>query len=219
MSYFINEGSTSLDDLQVRLESTDLIPSLQPLLEELTKKLGVLKKTGVKSIADLRARLKNKESLASLVGDSGIDSDYLVLLRRVVEGFFPKPQPLKVFDWLNKDAAVRLYQAGIKNTKQLYEAASSGLDELAKNAGLKKGDLSEFMVLSDLSRIQWVSPTFARTLMAAGFTSAEMVATADPEEFYEAIIRANNNARFYKGKVGLRDIKRLIAAAAYVPME
>ena len=219
MSYFINEGSTSLDDLQVRLESTDLIPSLQPLLEELTKKLGVLKKTGVKSIADLRTRLKNKESLASLADDSGIDSDYLVLLRRVVEGFFPKPQPLKVFDWLNKDAAVRLYQAGIKNTKQLYETASSGLDELAKNAGLKKGDLSEFMVLSDLSRIQWVSPTFARTLTAAGFTSAKMVATADPEEFYEAIIRANNNARFYKGKVGLRDIKRLIAAAAYVPME
>jgi hypothetical protein len=73
------------------------------------------------------------------------------------------------------------------------------------------------MTLSDLSRVQWVSPTFARTLVAAGFTGAAEVSMADPEALYEAVMQANENARFYKGKVGLRDIKRLIAAAAYAP--
>jgi hypothetical protein len=194
-----------------------LIPSHQLLLDGLTKKMGTLKKAGVKSVAELRTRLKSKKSLASLADGAGINPDYLVLLRRVVEGFFPKPQPLKVFDWLDKDTVVKLEQAGVKNTLQLYEAASSGINALAKKAGLKSKDLSELMALSDLSRVQWVSPTFARTLVAAGFTGAAEVSKVNPEALYEAVMRANENARFYKGKVGLRDIKRLINAAKYVP--
>jgi hypothetical protein len=217
MGYHINDRSTSLDDLQARLEATDLIPSHQLLLDGLTKKMGTLKKAGVKSVAELRTRLKSKKSLASLADGAGINPDYLVLLRRVVEGFFPKPQPLKVFDWLDKDTVVKLEQAGVKNTLQLYEAASSGINALAKKAGLKSKDLSELMALSDLSRVQWVSPTFARTLVAAGFTGAAEVSKVNPEALYEAVMRANENARFYKGKVGLRDIKRLIDAAKYVP--
>ena len=54
-----------------------------------------------------------------------------------------------------------------------------------------------------------------RTLVAAGFTNAAQVGKADPEELYKAVMQANADARFYKGKVGLRDIKRLIAAAAF----
>jgi hypothetical protein len=116
MGYYINDRSTSLDDLQARLEATDLIPSHQPLLDGLTKKMGALKKAGAKSVAELRTRLKSKKSLASLADGAGIDPDYLVLLRRVLEGFFPKPQPLKVFDWLDEDTVVKLEQAGVKNT-------------------------------------------------------------------------------------------------------
>jgi len=216
--YFINDDSMNLDNLQARLEATDLIPSLQILLDGLTEKLGALKKIGVRSVADLRTRLKSKKSLASLADDSAMDFNYLVLLRRAIEGFFPKPQPLKAFDWLNRDTMAKLDRAGVRNTQQLHEAALSGVDKLAGNAGLEEKNLSEFLALSDLSRIQWVSPTFARVLVAAGFTSAAMVATANPEALHEAIIEANDNARFYKGKVGLRDIKRLIAAAAYVPL-
>jgi len=215
MGYHIDENSTSLENLQTRLKNMDLIPSLQPLLDGLNKKMDAFKKVGIKSIADLRTRLKGKKSLLSLAEDSSINPDYLVLLRRAVEGFFPKPQPLRVFDWLDKDTVEKLDQAGIKNTKQLYEASSSGIDRLAKKAKLEKRSLSDFLTISELSRIQWVSPTFARTLVSAGFTSAAMVAAADSEFLYEAILRANDNSRFYKGKVGLRDIRRLIEAAAY----
>jgi len=217
MGYFIDEGSTSLDEVQARLETTDLIPSLQPLLDGLEEKLSALKKTGMKSVGDLKIRMRNKKSLASLAGDAGIDSGYLVLLRRAILGFFPKPQPLSAFDWLDMNTVIKLNRTGVKDTRQLYEAVSSGAGRLAGSAGLQESDLLEFAALSDLSRIQWVSPVFARALMAAGFKSAASVAAADPEALYEAIIRANDKARFYKGKVGLRDIKRLIAAAAFVP--
>ncbi len=217
MKYYIDASSTNLDDLQTRLQATDLIPSHQPLLEGMAKKMGLLKKAGVNSLTDLRARMKSKKSLASLADDSGVDPDYLVLLRRVVEGFFPKPQALKVFDWLEKNTVVKLEKVGVSNTLQLFETASSGADALVKNAGLKKKDLSELIALSDLSRVQWVSPTFARVLVVAGFTKAAAVAKAKPEVLYDAIMRANEDALFYKGKVGLRDIKRLVVAATYVP--
>ena len=215
--YHMNDRSMSLDDLQARLEQTDLIPSHQPLLDGLTKKIGVLKKAGLQSIADLRIRLKNEKSIAFLAEDIGIDFEYLVLLRRVVEGFFPKPMPLKIFDWLDKNTIAKLEQAGVTNTLALYETASHRSSAFAKKMGLGKRNLEEVMALADLSRMQWVSPTFARTLVAAGFNSAGKVSKASPEALYEAIMRANANARFYKGKVGMRDIKRLIAAAAYVP--
>lgn len=216
-SYYIDEYSTSLDDLQARLEATDLIPSLQPLLDGLAGKMEVLKKAGINSVADLRVRLKNKKSLVSCAGYTGIDAEYLILLRRMVEGFFPKPQPLKIYEWLNKDVLVKLEKIGVRNTRHLYEAASSDINKLVKDTGVGEKELSEFMTLSDLSRIQWVSPTFARTLAAAGYTSAVKVATANPEMLCDAVMQANEGARFYKGKVGLRDIKRLITAATYTP--
>lgn len=59
--------------------------------------------------------------------------------------------------------------------------------------------------------------TFARVLVASGFDSAPKVAGADPDALYEAVATANENARFYKGKVGLRDMKRLVVAASFVP--
>lgn len=41
--------------------------------------------------------------------------------------------------------------------------------------------------------------------------------TAVAEALFQAVTKANRDAKFYKGAVGLRDIKRLVAAASYVP--
>ena len=217
MSYYIDDRSISLDDLRARLEATDLVPGHRPLLDGLETKNGMLRKAGVKSVADLRMRLKTPKSRASLAGDTGLDAGYLVLLRRVVEGFFPKPQPLKVFDWLDRDMIAALEQAGIKNTRHLYEAALSDPENLAEKCGAATRDLAELITLSDLSRIQWVSPVFARTLMAANVTGAGYIGRANPEKLCEDVMQANAVAGLYKGKVGLRDIRRLVAAAGYVP--
>jgi hypothetical protein len=52
--------------------------------------------------------------------------------------------------------------------------------------------------------------------MEAGYDSAAKVAAADFEDLHQALIRVNEGNRFFKGKIGLRDIKRLIQAAGYV---
>lgn len=219
MSYTVDANAMGLEQLRQRLEGTDLIPSHQALLESLPKRLASLKGAGIKTVSALRERLKSAKSLAALAEDSGIDPEYLKLLRRVIEGFFPKPQPLRGFAWLDPRVIAKLGEIGITDSRQLYEAAAAGLTALAKKSGLSKQALSECVALSDLSRVQWVSPTFARVLVAAGFVSAAEVAEADPDALYSAVTTANSGALYYKGKIGLRDIQRLIAAASHVPAE
>jgi hypothetical protein len=43
------------------------------------------------------------------------------------------------------------------------------------------------------------------------------VAAADADDLCQALMHVNEGDRFFKGKIGLRDIKRLIRAASYVP--
>lgn len=212
----MDADAMSLEHLRKRLEGTDLIPSHQPLLEGIAKRFAALRAAGVKSVAALRIRLKNAKALAALATESGIDPEYLTLLRRVVEGFFPKPQPLSAFDWLDPSIVAKLEKADAKDTKQLFEAAMPNLSAFEKKAGLSKQALTECVALADLSRVQWVSPTFARVLVAAGCSSAADVCKAKPDALYNAVLKANEGAKFYKGKIGLRDIKRLIAAAELV---
>ena len=218
MGYYIDEHLTKLSALQKRLQSTDLIPSQEPLLEDISGRMSALRKAGIATLADLRSSLKTAKALKSLSETSGVESDYLQLLRRTVNGFFPKPRSLNEIDWLDKATADSLKKAGLGNTRQLFDAASQkGAAGLATEIGANQKNVQDFVVISDLCRIQWVSPSFARVLVVAGVTSASAIAEADPETLFKAIDQANENARFYKGKVGLRDVKRLVAAAAYVP--
>ncbi len=211
------EPALTLDELRARLEATDLIPSQEPLLDRITERFALLAGTGITSVSDLQARLKDRRSVDALADESSVDADYLMLLRRAVRGFYPKPKPLRAFDWVGHDVIMALEDVGVRNSQQLHEATATGIEELTEQAGVPVAELSTLAALSDLVRVQWVSPTFARALVAAGVPSAAMVAQADPRVLCEAVARANEEERFYKGVVGLRDIERLIDAAGYVP--
>lgn len=217
MGYYVDDGAADLDYLRNRLYATDLIPSHQALLEGIDKNFAALELAGCKSMRELRARLKNAKAISSLAEQSGVDLNYLNLLRRAVEGFFPKPKPLAAFDWLDLGVVDKLEKAGIKDSRQLHLAAGCGAETLGAKIGLDADALAELIALSDLSRAQWVSPAFARALYAAGYDNAAKVAAADAETLCQAIEDANAKARFYNGKIGLRDVKRLITAASYVP--
>lgn len=215
--YRIDERSIDLDALQDRLRSTDLIPSQKLLLDGLDETLTSLSKAGVTSLEDLRNALKTEKSLTFLSESSGVDISYLRLLKRVINGFIPKPRSLREMDWLEADVVKSLNKEGIKNTRYIFEAACGGVAELAKNTGMSQKVARELLSISDLCRIQWVSPSFARALIAAGASDAGAVAAADPETLFAAIKKVNHNAKFYKGTVGLRDIKRLVVAGRYIP--
>jgi hypothetical protein len=219
MAYHIDAEKIGLDDLQKRIEGTDLVPSRASLLDGLKVKLQALEQQGVTTLASLRNELKNAKRREALSNVTGIDAQYLILLRREIESYFPKPPALKAFDWLPEEAITMLEESGVCSTAALYEAAGSvkGRTELARSTGVDVAILEALVRLADLTRVQWVSPTTARMLVEAGYDSASKVAAADPEDLYKALVRVNEGDGFFKGRIGLRDIKRLVRAASYVP--
>jgi hypothetical protein len=218
MAYHLDPQKISLDDLRKRIQATDLIPSRISLLDGIQEKFSSLVNQGICTIGDLRDTVKNNKRLEALGEATGIDPQYLTLLRREVEGYFPKPFALREIDWLPKEEIAKLEQIGVKDSAALYQAVrgEQGTSDLAQSSGVNPGVLEALLRLADLGRIQWVSPTTARMLVEADYTSSSRVAAANPEDLYEALIQVNAGFRFFKGTIGLRDVKRLVAAASFV---
>jgi isopentenyl diphosphate isomerase/L-lactate dehydrogenase-like FMN-dependent dehydrogenase len=219
MGYYIDAENIALNDLRTRIQETDLVPSRLSLLDGIEINFKKLEQYGIKTLAHLRHGLKTSKRLEAVANATAIDRQYLILLRREIESYFPKPFVLKAFDWLSKDLIEELEENGIRDTETLYQAGSSSIRkaELARSAGVDVSALDALFQLADLTRVQWVSPTAARMLVEAGYESSARLAEADAEILSEALLRVNEGGRFFKGKIGLRDIKRLIRAAGYIP--
>lgn len=218
MTYHIDSEKISLGDLRKRIEATDLVPSRTPILEGLGINMNSLEKQGISTLADLRNELKTAKRLEALAKSTGIGADYLTLLRREIEGWFPKPPLLKAFDWLPKSDIAKLERNGISDAATLHEATDSKSKRtaLAKSTGVDIATLETFAQLVDLTKVQWTSPTTARMLLEAGCTSSAKLAQADADRLCDALAQVNAGDKYFKGKIGLRDVRRLILAASYV---
>lgn len=213
----LDEQSIGLEELRVRLRETDLIPSQRPLLDDIERRFALLDQAGVSSVAQLQRQLKSPDSLNALAERSHIDAEYLVLLKRAVRGFFPKPRAFKDVHWLDQSVVSSLIDAGIKKTDQFSNAATIDISGLQRQLQLSEAAMSDVLALSDLCRVQWVSPGFAGALIAAGYRTADALAAADPDTVHEAVAAANAQSVYYNGSVGLRDIGRVVQAARYAP--
>jgi hypothetical protein len=229
MPYHLDFSALDLGYIERRLANEDLIPSLEPLREGLPDKLRKLEKAGMGSIEALEAALAKAKGLAALAEASGIDAEWLKRMGRMLRGWRTEPCKLKEYPFVSKAAVGgtaeimgALAGRGIADSKALWEAAraKNARAALAREAGIDPGFLLELCRLSDLSRVQWVSPLFARLLLDAGYGSVARVAAARPEELYAGVDAANAaRGRLYKGRVGLRDMGRLVYLAGLLPFE
>ena len=219
MSYYIDAEKVSLDEIQKRIKETDLIPSRSSLLEDIDEKILKLKANGFLTLADLRKGLKNPKNIPALSKKTGIDPAYLRVLRRETESYFPKTCALGAFDWLLKKDLDTLERKGLKNTLLLYESLDTPKkrEEMATVFNLDKNFINYLFSLIDLTRIQWTSAIVARMLVAAGYKTVKSDSSANPYELYSDLDRVNKENKYFKGKIGLRDVRRLIKAASYVP--
>ena len=99
MPYYIDVGKATIQDLLIRITETDLLPSRGMLLEDIRDKFAKLNRNGIFTLADFRKTVKNPKNLRSLAEKTNIEVEYLTLLRREVESYFPKAFPLSAFDW------------------------------------------------------------------------------------------------------------------------
>lgn len=218
MDYYLNAEKISLNELQKRIEETDLVPSRISLLKNIEENFKILKKNGHATLAGLRKEFKKSKNIPSISTKTGIISDYLILLRREIESYFPKPFPISAFDWFPRKYISKLEKQGYKNTALLFNNLNSPKKraEMSAVLGIDTQIIDDLFCLVNLTRIQWISPLAARMLLSAGYNNAEKVAEANKEKMCDELDRINKERNFFKGKIGLRDIKRLIKAAAYV---
>ena len=218
MNYYIDDTKFSLQDLKKRIKETDLIPSRESLLESIDTIFKELNKQGIKTLADLKKQLKTPKSINAFSIKSNLDEKYLTMLRREVESYFPKTFSINKFTWLSKKECEKLTTVGLNSTKKIYEALSrkDSLENISVENKIDISFLKSIFNLVDLTRIQWASPLFARMLFEAGYNSPQKIAQADAEKLCSAIDIINKKGKYFRGKIGLRDIKRLINSAKYV---
>jgi hypothetical protein len=221
MGYYIDLEKITLNDYRSKLESAYLPPSRLILKEKLDERFGYLASIGIRNVKVLIATLRKKDKLEELSKAECLSSDYLTILLRELNSTLPKPNKLKEFTGVSRDTIEKLEKIGIKNTFSFYNMVLSNNDrkKLSALTGISDKDILELTKLTDLSRIKWAGAKFARILYDLGIDSVEKVSKSDPNHLHARINQFNKNTGFYKGNIGLNDIRIFVDAAKEIPIE
>jgi hypothetical protein len=221
MSYSIDFSKVTLEEYKKDIQKKSFIPSRQILKDKVDIHFSAFEKAKIRNIEELLSIICNKKSKEELLKDKNISEEYLTVLIRELKSIQSKPLKLSEFNWISKSTINSIEKAGISNTKILYErlAKADERKQFSKIAGVDEKEILELLKLSDLTRIQWVNPTFAHVLYAAGFDTVWKVSKADYEDLYKKITLKNEEMKLYKGKIGLNDMKLCIEAAKSIDAE
>lgn len=211
----------SLQKYKTILQNKTLIPSRKMLKDNLDQKIAILEDLGYKNLEQLLKDLKNKKKFQFILQESKLEENYLANLKRAINSIIPKPNKFEDFIFLEQNLITQLLDAGIKNTKNLYEKIEeiTDIEELGKELKIDIENLKMLINLADISRIQWVNHTFAYVLYASGYGSLEKIQKADYQKLYDAIKSVNSSKQLYKGNIGLNDMKILVECSQIVPLE
>ena len=221
MSYHLDLEHLDLAFLEKRLSEEDLIPSHLILREELDERITSIQREGITTLAQLKERLSKERTRNELSRKSGINEAYLTLLKRVLNGYTPKAVKLKEYPQTKKATLEALEHHQIEDSIVLWSRAcrKEARETLATECALDLAGLDELVCLSDLSRIQWVSPLFARLLYNAGYKTVFLVSQGCSKEMAQKVKTEPRNQSIFKGTVGERDFSRLIYLASLLPIE
>ncbi len=221
MGYYIDLSTISLGTLKKKLQSADLIPSQQILLDQIDGRFTVIQAQGIDNLDVLQQALKTKQKVESFAELTSLPVDYLTVLRREVNSYHPQARKINEFPCLPDGLKRKLESTGIKTTVHLFDrvAAKDERNRLQQELGLTDDEALLLARLADLSRLRYVSPVFAVWIIDAGCPTIEAVRAADPEALCEALARANADNRYYRSNLSLRDAKYLVDDAAYVSLD
>lgn len=182
--YNVDPTRMSLATLERNIGSRELVPSRRVLKNDLKKAFGQLAAMGIHSLQELLDALKNKKKLEALAQESGLEPEYLVLLKREASSYLPKPVRLSTFPGIKRQTIAKLESEGITNTKHLFELAhtEAGQTKLSRKTGLSTKELAELVALSGLARLYGVGPAFARMLCDLGIDSVAAFVKLEPKE-------------------------------------
>ena len=196
MTYTINLSLIPLSVYLDMLQSQPLLPSRQALLIDLDARFAAIARQSVATLADLRKHLSTPIKLAAFAQATGVDGEWLNLLRREMGSLESKPLPLSSFPWVGEVLLASLDAEGIHTTRDYFESKRFGTDELS--------------ALCDLTRINGVGSAAARTFREAGFATAQAIADATAADLLMQMTAVNDAKGYYRAKLGEKDMQYCI---------
>ena len=215
MAYYIDLACISIDEFKSILKSTRLLPSWKILEEAMDERMKVIQKEGIWDLGSLLSALKTKINVQEFASRTALPEEYLIVLRRVVKGYHPKPNRICDFPNITDTVSKKLEESGIKNTFDLYDhiLTQGQRSRLSAESGIGKEEIRILSMMTDMSRIKWVNHTFAFMLLESGYKTAKEVAGSDPMELHKKINEVNVKYKFYKGTIGMNDMLLVIQSA------
>jgi hypothetical protein len=217
--YYIDLERYKLSQFKQELKVADLLPSRQILRKDIDKRFKILKEIGVQNLQDIVNSLKTPKKTKEFAEKSGLNSEYLLILRREVNSYLPKPVNLEKFPGIKKDTISKLNDIGIKNSLHLFKIIKFEADrnQLATEIGVNNKEILELTKLTDLNRVKWIGPVFARIFLESGTDTVEKLSTSNAETLYKKIIEINKQKGYTKAKFVENDVKLCIDISKMVP--
>ncbi len=209
MSYYRDLKVISIESFKDILQNMEMIPSWMILKEHINQKMDFITQQGVSDLDELVTVLKTKKKVEAFSEISGIEVDYLTVLRRMVNGYLPKPNKFSDSPLFSEDLLNKL---PYKTTKSLYDLiiTEKQRKDLSFKTGIAVEDILLLSKYSDVSRIRWVNHTFATVLLLTGYDCVEIIAVSDYSTMYETIKSWNDSENYYKAVISQNDMKRLV---------
>jgi hypothetical protein len=219
-SYSVDISTITIDGYRNALKVTRLLPGRRLLLDDVDGRFDRLKRAGVRDLAELFDRLSSRNGMRALQEATGIDGEYLVVLRREIGGLLPKPVALAALPGIAAPYLGALASAHVTDTRHMLDAGltSEGRKDLHIRTAVPFRVIEELVRMSDLIRVNGVGPAFARTLLDAGAGSVHKISVADPDELLAAVNEAMGRQGEIKARLAVGDVEHCIRHARQLPL-
>ena len=217
--YYIDLEKYSLNSFREDLIQAELIPSRRILKDEINSRFEILRENGVENLQDISIILKTPKKTREFAKISNLPEDYLLILRREVNSYQPKPVSLEKFPGVKKETIIKLKSLGIKNTAHLFERVRNTAlrNKLATETGIDHKEILELTKLTDLSRVKWIGPVFARIFVDSGTDTLFKLSKSDYKSLYRKLVDINNIKGYTKAKFTEKDVLLCINISKMVP--
>jgi hypothetical protein len=218
-TYYMPLAKVKIDEYEKIIESKDLLPGRKILKEDITDRFIRIRSTGIDNLEELIEALKNKNKMEKFAFETGLTYDYLIILKREINSYQPKPVYLKKFPGFNQEYLEQLSLHKIKNSKQLFLIIKNKADlwKLSEQTNIPCNDLLELFKLSDLVRINGVGPVFARMMFEIGVDGTFKMANSSSKSLYNKLTKLNIEKNYTKAKFTIKDIEFCIDFAKKLP--
>ena len=217
-AYRIDPGAISLSWFFELTRVRRMLPSRKALHDQMEERFDILDKAGIRNLAELISTLGSKSKIQVFSSETGLEEEYLVLLKREAGSYIARPFPLSDFPGIPFEYTEALRARGIKTTRDLFEGAvlEGQRTELSRETGIPLSRIQELYSLCDLSRITGVGGVFARVVYEAGIRSTREFAGTDAYSHYRKYMEVIDRFGYAAGHFVEEDIQYCIDYASVI---